>query len=85
MTTFIPSLLAGFLLGVLATLLYLLRQPRPPVTMHERRKYRDRPERVGGLPHTRMPPPPMPVCKPARDAEVGGIEYRFMGATGLEE
>lgn len=63
------------------------------------------------LPEVRNAPPPMPVCKPAREhcincglnvdsrcacergrklrdadfADVGGIEYRFMGTTGLEE
>jgi hypothetical protein len=45
-----------------------------------RRKNRDR------LPEVRNAPP-MPVCKVARDAdfaEVGGIEYRFMGQTGEE-
>jgi hypothetical protein len=80
MTAFTPGLIVGYILGVASMCglvgLYLLHRPR--YTAPTRRRNRDR------LPEVRNYPP-MPVCKPARDAEVGGIEYRFMGATGLEE
>jgi len=39
------------------------------------------------LPPTRREPPPMPACKPARDADmwdVGSINYEFLGVTGEE-
>jgi hypothetical protein len=56
---------------------YLLHRPRYVAPTMHRRANRDR------LPEVRDVPP-MPVCKPSPE-EVGGIEYRFMGATGLEE
>jgi hypothetical protein len=77
--TFLPYI-AAYLLGLLSFgvfMLVKLRHRTPPPTLH-RRKNRDRLPEVHNV-------PPMPVCKVARDAEVGGIEYRFMGATGLEE
>jgi hypothetical protein len=82
-------LLVGFILGIfsLGLLVFLVVLHKPRVSAPTlRRKNRDKPLPVGGyqpLGHTPMPPPPMP--SPAREAEIGGIEYRFMGATGLEE
>lgn len=82
MSPFVPGLVVGYALGVASMCglvgLYLLHRPRYVApTMHNRN--RDR------LPEVRHEPPAMPVCKPAKDAEVGGIEYRFMGQTGYEE
>lgn len=47
------------------------------------------------LPSTKLPPPPMPRVRPARDAdfwdiannepETGRVEYRFLGITGFED
>jgi hypothetical protein len=79
MTT-LTIFLAGFSLATFAWGIFyaLILLHRPRYTAPTRRRNRDR------LPEVRNVPP-MPVCKVARDAEVGGIEYRFMGATGLEE
>jgi hypothetical protein len=71
---FIHGLLVGFALcffafGVLGALLLAFRTPSPVL---RRRVNRDRLPEVGDVP-------------PQPGAEVGGIEYRFMGATGLEE
>jgi hypothetical protein len=85
-------LLVGFILGVFALglliFLVILHRPRYEAPTLSRRRNRDKVAPLGGyqpLPNTQMGPPPMPQCKPAKDAEVGGIEYRLMGATGLEE
>ena len=47
------------------------------------------------LPSTKLPPPPMPRVRPARDVdfwdianhepEAGRVEYRFIGITGFED
>jgi hypothetical protein len=54
-------------------------------------------DELAALPPTRRDPPPMPQCRPTRDADfwdVGRaaeqqeprcVEYRFLGITGLEE
>jgi hypothetical protein len=82
MTAFLPGLIVGFALGIFSILilaaLYLLHRPRYVAPTKYRRQWRD------ALPEVRNEPPPMPVCKPAREAEIGGIEYRFMGQTGEE-
>lgn len=73
--------IAAYLLGVISfgvfILVVLLRVHRtPPPTL--RRRNRDR------LPEVRNVPP-MPVCRVADDAEIGGIRYEHLGMTGLEE
>lgn len=78
-------LLVGFLLGVFAVgilvvLMVAHRKPAPPPVLR-RRANRDRLPEVGN-------PPPMSVCKPAREAEVsevGGISYQWLGVTGSEQ
>jgi hypothetical protein len=78
--TFLPYI-AAYLLGVITfgafMIVMLLRVHRtPPPTLH-RRKNRDR------LPEVRNVPP-MPVCKVARDPEVGAIDYQWINLTGEE-
>jgi hypothetical protein len=80
MSAFVPGLLVGYALGVASMCglvgLYLLHRPR--YVAPTMRRHRDRLPEVHNV-------PPMPVCKPARDAEVGGIRYEHLGMTGLEE
>jgi hypothetical protein len=84
-------LLVGFLLGVfsLSLLIFLvvLHRPRYESPTLNRRRNRDKQVPSGGyqpLAHTRMGPPPPPAHKPARDAEAGAVDYRFINLTGLE-
>jgi hypothetical protein len=41
--------------------------------------------RKQSLQSVKQEPPPMPVCKPARTEEVGGISYQWLGVTGSEQ
>ena len=68
--------LGVFNCAVLAAV-YLLHRPRYVAPTKRRNR--------GRLPEVRHEPPPMPVCKVAKDAEVGGIRYEHLGMTGLEE
>jgi hypothetical protein len=57
--------------------LYLLHRPRYVAPTMHNRKWRDR------LPEVQHEPPPMPVCKTARE-EVG-VNYQWLGVTGSEQ
>jgi hypothetical protein len=74
MSAFVPGLIVGYALGVASMCglvgLYLLHRPRYVApTMHNRAN-RDK-----------------AICEaaPPLDREDAGIQYRFMGTTGLEE
>jgi hypothetical protein len=73
--TFLSGILAGLLLCLFFAFVMLLVVvwPNPP------RSYQP-------LPPTRREPPPMPPCKPERDADFasGGISYTHLGMTGEE-
>lgn len=76
-STFIPGLLVGFILGIFALglLLFLVVLHKPRYSAPTlRRKNRDR------LPEVRNVPP-MPECKPARE---DGVNYQWLGVTGEE-
>ena len=80
MSPFVPGLIVGYALGVASMCglvgLYLLHRPRYVApTMHRRQS----------LQSVKQEPQPMPDCKVAKDAEVGGIRYEHLGITGLEE
>lgn len=77
---YVSILIAGYLLGIFSVLilaaLYLLHRPRYVAPTKHRRQ---------GLQSVKQEPQPMPNCKVAKDAEVGGIRYEHLGMTGLEE
>ena len=84
--------IVGFILGIfsLSLLIFLvvLHRPRYDSPTLYRRRNIDKQVPSGGyqpLAHTRMGPPPPPVHKLARDAEVGGIDYQWLGMTGSEQ
>lgn len=79
MTQFIYGLLCGTLLGACCALIYaMLRTPRKPrgITKHARRQHEFVHRRWRDLEVEIVPP---------REGEVGGIDYRFINITGLED
>lgn len=83
MTAFIPGLIVGvilsaFALGLLCILLVLHRPATAP-TFRYRRKWRDAP----GTEFQHIPPTVKWEAKATSDER--GVNYSFMGTTGLEE
>ncbi|MBB5508138.1 hypothetical protein [Paraburkholderia atlantica] len=74
-------LLGLFAAGILGALLVAFRAP--PVTMHHRRQWRDRLEVAPGTAFHEVPATLKWEAKATDDER--GVNYSFMGATGLEE
>jgi hypothetical protein len=84
MTAFIPGLLVGFILGIfslsLLIFLVILHRPRYEAPTLSRRRNRDR---ALGTEFQSAPPAVRWEAKATDDER--GVNYSFMGATGLEE
>lgn len=84
MSPFVPGLLVGYILGVfsigLLGALIVLHRPRYEAPTLSRRRNRDR---AAGTEFQDVPPAVKWEAKATDDER--GVNYSFMGATGLEE